>query len=141
MWSLIDSSTAARSIKNYDFRISRSEIWPSLVYLLRASWLTTLDIYETYFLCVKLLHLYAIGFYNQVLRDLHYCWNEELCSQLLLFKLLELVTCLESVQRVIYKLEDLCIKWKNATTRSSQIRYLSKGSIVDWYFGIGQGGW
>ena len=49
IWSSIDSSTAARSIKNYDFKISRSEIRPNLVYLFRVSFLTTLDIYKDYF--------------------------------------------------------------------------------------------
>ena len=33
---------------------------------------------------------------------------------------------------------DLCIKGKKATTRSSSIGYSSKGSIVRWYFGVGQ---
>ena len=108
MWSSIDSSTTARFIENYDFRISRLEIQLSLVYLFRVSFLTTLDIYirlilkvitheyrdqKTYFLYVKLLRLYAIGFCNQVLLDLHCWWSEELCNQQHLFKLLELVTC------------------------------------------------
>ena len=34
---------------------------------------------------------------------------------------------------------DLCNKEKKATTRSSPIGYWSKGSIIGWYFGIGQG--
>ena len=56
------------------------------MYLFEVFFLTTLDIYirlilraviygdrdkETYFLCVKLLSLYAIGFCNRVLLDLH----------------------------------------------------------------------
>ena len=49
IWSLIDSSTATWSIENYDFRISKSEIWSSLVYLFGVSFLTTLDIYKDYF--------------------------------------------------------------------------------------------
>ena len=49
IWSSIDSSTAARSIENYDFRISRFEIRSSLVYLFGVSFLTTLDIYKDYF--------------------------------------------------------------------------------------------
>ena len=61
-----------------------------LTCMCRVSFLTTLDIYKTYFkgrytwrtraesglvfcsLCKKLLRLYALGFYNQVLLDLHY---------------------------------------------------------------------
>ena len=84
---LDDSLTVVRSIENYDFRISKSKIWPSLVYLFEISFLTTLDIYkayfkgchtqkyrdqETYILCVKLLRLYAIEFCNRMLLDL-YC--------------------------------------------------------------------
>ena len=45
MWS----SIATLSIKNYDFRISRPEIQPSLAYLFKVSFLTTLDIYKVYF--------------------------------------------------------------------------------------------
>ena len=118
MWSSIDSSIAAWSTENYDFRISRSKIWPRLLYLFRFSFLTILNIYkflrvfiqgyidqETYFLCVKLLRLYAIGFCNWVLPNIH-CWcSEEFCSQQHLFKLLELVMYLGSVQRVNHKLE------------------------------------
>ena len=36
------------------------------------------------------------------------------------------------------QIEDLCTKRKKATTRSSPIGYWSEGSIVGWYFGIGQ---
>ena len=49
MWNSIDSSTATRSIENYDFRISRSGILPRILYLFRVSFLTTLNIYKTYF--------------------------------------------------------------------------------------------
>ena len=104
MWSSIDSLTATRSIKTYDFQFSKSEIQPRLLYLFRISFLTTLDIYktyfksrqhgdrdqETYFYCEK-LHLYAIGFCNQVLPNLYCWWSEELCNQQHLFKLVELV--------------------------------------------------
>ena len=100
------SSTQARSIKNYDFKISRCEIQPMLSYLIRVSFLTTLVIYKTYFkshrtriqrlrthiLYVKLLRLYILGLCIQVLPDLHCLWSEELCSQQQSFKLLELVT-------------------------------------------------
>ena len=69
------------------------------------SFLLTLDIYKAYFrgchireykknickrwpmpysLWKKLLRLYALGFCNQVLLDLHCWWSEELCSQDLL---------------------------------------------------------
>jgi len=36
--------------------------------------------------------LYAIGFCNQVLPNLHCWWSEELCNQQHLFKSLEFVT-------------------------------------------------
>ena len=49
IWSSIDSSTATRSIENYDFRISKSEIRSSLVYLFGVSFLTILDTHNDYF--------------------------------------------------------------------------------------------
>ena len=84
---LLDSSAQAWSIELCEFRIFRSEFQPMLMYLFSFSFLTTLYIYKTYlkvvihgykdqefnFLCEKLLCLYAIGFCNQVLLDLH-CW-------------------------------------------------------------------
>ena len=45
----IDSLTPTRSIKNYDFRISRSEIQPKFMCMCRVSFLITLDIYKAYF--------------------------------------------------------------------------------------------
>ena len=102
MWSLIDSSTATQSIENYDFRNSRSEIRSKLLYLFRVSFLTALGIYKDYFKShhtriqrpwdlLKLLHMYTIGFCNQVLPNLHCWWSEELCNRQHLFKLLKLV--------------------------------------------------
>ena len=49
IWSSIDSLTVAWPIKNYDFRISKSEIQSNLLYLFGVSFLTTLDIYRDYF--------------------------------------------------------------------------------------------
>ena len=49
MRSSTDGSIEAQSIENYDFQISRYEIWPKLMYLFRVSFLTTLDIYKAYF--------------------------------------------------------------------------------------------
>ena len=101
-WDLIGSSTQARSIEFYEFKISRSEFLPMLKYLFRISFLTILDIYKAYFrghhireykenickrwpkpysLWKKLLRLCALGFCNQVFLDLHCWWSEELCSQ------------------------------------------------------------
>ena len=89
MCSSIDSSTEARSIENYNLQFSSFEFQPRLMNLFRVSFLTTLEIYiyiykayfktvthgyrdqEIYFLYEKLLRLYAIGFCNQVLPDLH----------------------------------------------------------------------
>ena len=49
MWSLIDSLTATRSIEIYDFQFFRFEFKPSLQYLFRFTFLTTLNIYKVYF--------------------------------------------------------------------------------------------
>ena len=70
------SLTQVVSVEIYEIRISRSDFLPMLVYLYRVSFLTTLDIYKTYFkgrgACrkchtslfslKKLLHLYTKGF-------------------------------------------------------------------------------
>ena len=90
------------SIENYKIQISRFDFRPMLMYLCRVSFLTTLDIYKSYFkgrhvreykentckrwpmpyyLWKKLLRLCALGFYNQVLLDLHCWWSEEFCNQ------------------------------------------------------------
>ena len=134
--------TIARSIENYDFRVSRFEIRPNLAYLFGVSFLTTLDIYirlvlkavtkgyrnqEIYFLCVKLLRLYSIGFCNWVLLNFHCWWSEKLCNQQHMFKLLELVIYLRFVQKGWSQIRGLCIKRKKATTKSSLIGYWSKG--------------
>ena len=73
-----------------------------LMYLCRVSFLTTLDLYKTYFRgchrentrrtyakgdrCLILFErcycvFCALGFCNQVLLDFHCWWSEELCSQ------------------------------------------------------------
>ena len=96
------SSTDRESIEIYENQFFRYDFRPMLMYLCRVSFLTTLDIYKTYFkgchireykentckrwprpysLWKKLLRLCALRFYNQVLLDLHYWWSEELCSQ------------------------------------------------------------
>ena len=107
------SSIQAQSIENYNFIISRSNIWPMLYYLIRVSFLTTLVIYKTYFkshhiqiqrpktiiLYVKLLRFYALGICDQVLLDLHHLWIEKLFSQQESFMLLELVTDWRFVQQ------------------------------------------
>ena len=119
MQKLDTSSTQAWFIDIYNFKISRSEIRPMMTWMIRISFLTTLVIYKVYFkshqvrkqrprthiLCVKLLRLYALGFCNQVLSDLHCLWSEELCSQQQSFKLLELVTYWDPCKGVSYRLE------------------------------------
>ena len=65
--SSINGSTHPRFIKNYNFRISRSEIQPRLMYLFRVSFLTALDIYKPYF---KSRHTRI-----QRLRDLFSLWE------------------------------------------------------------------
>ena len=101
----LSSSIAAWQIlfiENYKIQISRFDFRPMLMYLCRVSFLTTLDIYKSYFkgrhvrkykentckrwpmpyyLWKKLLCLCALGFYNQVLLDLHCWWSEEFCNQ------------------------------------------------------------
>ena len=90
------------STKVTGIQIFKSDFQPILLYLCRVSFLTTLDIYKAYFrsrhireykqnickrwlmpysLWKKLLRLCTLGFYNQVLLDLHCWWSEELCSQ------------------------------------------------------------
>ena len=91
----------SRLIEVTKIKIFRSDFWARLLYLCRVSFLTTLDLYKTYFrgrhireykeneckrwpmsysLWKKLLRLCALGFCNQVLLDLHCWWSEELCS-------------------------------------------------------------
>ena len=70
-------------VMSYEYWVIKTESWPNQM--------------SSCFLCEKLLHLYAIGFCNWVLPDLHFWWSEELCNQQHLFKLLELVTYLGSV--------------------------------------------
>ena len=93
------------SIEVMGIQIFKSDFLPLLMYLCRVSFLTTLDLYKTYFrgrhiieykenickrwtmpysLWKKLLRFYALGFCNQVLLNLHCWWSEELCSQHLL---------------------------------------------------------
>ena len=94
-----ESSIEAESVEIYKMKISISNFQLMMTCLCRVSFLTTLDIYKTYFkghhtwrthalsvqvpnsLWKKLLHLCALGFCNQVLLDLHCWWSEELCSQ------------------------------------------------------------
>ena len=49
MRSSTNGSIEARSIENYDFQFSRSEIQPKFMYFFKVSFLTTLDIYKAYF--------------------------------------------------------------------------------------------
>ena len=86
--------TPPQSIELYEIQIFKSDFWPKLMCSCRVSFLTTLDLYKAYFrgchtreykenickrwlmpysLWKKLLRLCALGFYNQVLLDLH-CW-------------------------------------------------------------------
>ena len=83
------------SIETYKIKTSRSDFRPMMKYLYRVSFLTTLNIYKTYFkgrhACKKcpnslfslkkLLHLYAKDFVTNELHDLHCWWTEELYSQ------------------------------------------------------------
>ena len=93
-----------------------------------------------------LYFLYAFGFCNQAsflvptLKILLVFLCEAVASQLQQSKgCCEVSHVLGSVQRSQSQIGDLCIKGKNATTKSSLIGYWSKCSTVGWYFGIGQG--
>ena len=102
MSKIVKKETLHKCIAWAEIQIFRSDFWAKLMYLCRVSFLTTLDLHKTYFrgryiwdykenickrrlmpysLWKKLLHLYALGFCNQVLLDLYYWWSEELCSQ------------------------------------------------------------
>ena len=117
------NSSTAVSIENYEIQISRSDFRPMLMYLCRVSFLTTLDIYKSYFkgqhikeykentckkwpstdsLWKKLLRLCALEFCNQVLFDLHYWWSEEFCSQQYLLQVRELVTYWDPCKMVAF---------------------------------------
>ena len=117
------NSSTAVSIENYEIQISRSDFRPMLMYLCRVSFLTTLDIYKSYFkgrhikeykentckkwpstnsLWKKLLCLCALEFCNQVLFDLHYWWSEEFCSQQYLLQVSELVTYWDPCKMVAF---------------------------------------
>ena len=113
------SSTQARSIKNYDFRISKSKIRPMLYYLIRVSFLIALVIHKsdfksrytwiqrprTHIHCVKLLCLYALRFCNPVFPDLYHLWSEKLCNQQHSIKLLELITYCDPCKEVSHRLK------------------------------------
>ena len=43
------NSTQAVSVETYEIKTSRFDFWPNLKYLYRVSFLTTLDIYKSYF--------------------------------------------------------------------------------------------
>ena len=76
------------------------------------------------------MKLLQINYNNQrVVVELVMCWNS--CKGV--------SYVLGSVQRVSHKLEVCTSKEKKSTTRSSPTGHWSKGSTVDWYFGIGQG--
>ena len=72
------SSTQAQSIEIYNFKISRFEIWPVMIWMIRISFVITLVIYKAYFkshqvrkhktrthiFYVKQLRLYTLEFCN-----------------------------------------------------------------------------
>ena len=79
-WSLMEKLDTSSIYRIYNFRISRSKIWPIMTWMIRVSLLTTLVIYKphtwkqrlkTHTLYGKLLRLCTLGFCNQVLPDLH----------------------------------------------------------------------
>ena len=144
MWSSIDSSTIAQSIKIYDFQFSRFEFRFRILYLFRVSFLTTLDIYKAYFkshhtriqrprdvfsLCE------ATAFVHRRVLKTSASWSSLLMKWRTLqpttsIQFAEVNHVLESVQRVSHKLEVCASNGKKAITRSSQTGYWSKGSTV-----------
>ena len=71
--------------------------------------------------------LCALGFCNQVLFDLQRTLKQRTLQP----------TTINQVAGVSHVLGSVYAK--KSTTRSSPIGYWSEGSIVGWYFGIGQG--
>ena len=123
------------------------------MYLLRISFLTTLDIYKTYF---KSRHTRTQRQKSLFFSMRSYCvfTPQDFVTKCFLifivYKVKNFATnnnhssCWsQSCTRIRVKgqshIGDFCIKGKKATTRSSPIGYLSEGLIVSWYFGIGQG--
>ena len=132
----------------------------------RVSFLTILDIYKDYFkghhrgcknntcICVtrgrncssssfslkKLLHLYAKGYVIKEFHNLYCWWTKELCSQHLL-QIGGVSRILGSVHHWLVMYWDSCIERRDCHYNTSLIRYWDKGSIVGWYFGIGQRVW
>ena len=103
--------------------------------LIRVSFITTLIIYKAYFkshqvwkqrprthiLCVKRFRLCALGFYNQVLPNLHRLRSKELYNQQQSFKLLNSVTYWDPCKRVSYKLEICATKERRLLQHQVQL--------------------
>ena len=109
MLKLDRSSIQAVSVKTYEIRNSRSDFRPMLVYLYRVSFLTTLDIYKTYFKGRHTSKIYAENALVHYFLQRNYCiftlrvsWPMSFLIFIVdelknfaannLFKLLELVT-------------------------------------------------
>ena len=94
---------------------------------------------EIYFLCMKLLRLYA-GFVTK-------CFQIFIVDEVKNFAANNICSSCQSQSHTKIRAKGqsqiggLCIKGNKTTTRSSLTGYWSKGSTVDRYFGIGQGSW
>ena len=147
------SSTQAISVETYKIITSRSDFRPTLKYLYRVSFLTTLDIYKPYFksrrACRKCLSsLFSLKSYcvftPRVLQPrsfLIFIVDElkELYSQQPL-QVAGVSHILGSIHHWLVMYWDSCIERKDCHYNTSPIGYWGKGSNVGWYFGISQRG-
>ena len=138
MWSSIDNSTVARFIENYDFKISKSEIWLSLVKLFRFFFfLTTLNIYKAYFKSRHIRiqrqrYLFSLCEVTTFVCHRVLLLSASWFSLLMKWRILQPTTSIQvagvshvlgSVQRVSHKLEVCTSKEEKAASRSSLIGY------------------
>ena len=112
-WKLMKKLNTGSIYQNYDLKNLRSEIQLMMTWIIRVFLFTTLVIYKacfkshhiqqqrlrTHILCVKLMHLYALWFYNQVLPNLRHLWNEELCRLIIFIQVAGVSHVLGYVQR------------------------------------------
>ena len=121
-----------------------------LYYLFRIYFLTTLDIYKTYFKS-RHIQIQRPRVYFFSVRSYCICTPQGFVTMCFLIFIIDEVknftannnhsSCWSQSRTRICAKElviNVCNKGKQATTRSSPIGYWSKSSIVSWYFGIGQ---
>ena len=85
-------------------------------------------------LCMRLLRLYALGFYNQVFPDLHRLWSKKLFNQQQSIKLLELITYWNPCKGVSHRLKIYARK-KERSLLQDQVQLVIRAK-VQLYVGI-----